>query len=333
MLDRLAAFLDAHRRVLITSHENPDGDGLGAAAGLAHYLRARGREVRVVVHPHVPEDLRWLAPEGLFEAFEPGGRHRDLAAWPEAWLVVDASEPARLGPLAAPFKATRARTACLDHHLKGAPQGFDEEFTDPTASASAELVYDLALARMPRPWPLAMMEALYAGVVADTGNFQFSNSTAKVHRLAADLIEAGVLPARVYQRLFWQERPEKLRLFGRAFAGLQILEDGRYARLSVTLADLAACGADHDDLDRLVNRPLELRGVEVAALLYEARDGQIKLSLRSRERVDVNAVARTFGGGGHRLASGAKLPGPLAEAEATADAAVRRQFATDLAEA
>jgi phosphoesterase RecJ-like protein len=330
MLDRLAAFLDAHGRILITSHENPDGDGLGAAVGLFHYLRARGKQVRIVVHPHVTADLAWLAEEGVFEPYDPDGRHRDLADWPDAWLLVDASEPHRLGPLHEAFQRSGARKACLDHHLKDTPQGFDEEFTDPGASASAELVFDLAAAHLPRPWPAAMQEALYAGVVADTGNFQFSNSTAKVHRLAADLIDQGVQPARVYQRLYWQERPEKLRLFGRAFETLQMREGGRYARLTVTLADLAACGASHDDLDRLVNKPLELKGVDVSVLLYEARDGKIKLGLRSRERVDVNAVARTFGGGGHRLASGAKLPGPIGAAAELVDAAVGNQLRSDL---
>jgi phosphoesterase RecJ-like protein len=330
MLDRLATFLDAPSRILLTSHENPDGDGLGAAIGLLHYLRCKGKEVRIVVFPHVSPELLWLDPENLIEAYEPETRHRELATWPDAWLLVDASEPHRLGPLQAAFNATSARTACLDHHLKDAPQGFAEEFTDPGASASAELVYDLAAAHLQRPWPIAMQEALYAGVVADTGNFQFSNSTAKVHRLAADLIEQGVLPARIYQKLYWQERPEKLRLFGRAFESLQMLEGGRYARLTVTLADLAACAANHDDLDRLVNKPLELKGVEVSALLYESAEGRVKCSLRSRERVDVNAVARRFAGGGHRLASGAKLPGPICRAVEAVDQAVIEQCRTDL---
>lgn len=330
MLDRLATFLDAHQRILLTSHENPDGDGLGAAAGLFHYLKSLGKDVRIVVHPHVAPELEWLAPEGVFEAFDPAVRHADLAAWPDAWLLVDASEPHRLGPLHEVFQRSPARKACLDHHLKDAPAGFDEEFTNPGASASAELVYDLAKARLPSPWPQPMLEALYAGVVADTGNFQFSNSTAKVHRLAADLIERGVLPARVYQRLYWQERPQKLRLFGRAYEGLQILAGGRYARLAVTRQDLADCGASHDDLDRLVNKPLELKGVEVSVLLYEAQDGRIKLGLRSRERVDVNAVARRFGGGGHRLASGAKLEGTLSIAAELTDTAVLEQLQIDL---
>lgn len=329
MLSRFAEFLDRQGRVLLTTHENPDGDGTGAMLGLAHYLRAAGKEVRIVVAPALPSFLAFMDPDGWVEAFDPQGAHRDLATWPDAWLLVDASEPQRLGPLLPLFQATPARRACLDHHLKDAPQGFHEEFTDPTASASAELVYDLATARLAKPLPPPMAAALYAGVVDDTGNFRFSNSTPKVHRLAADLIEQGVAPARVYQDLYHQGRPEKLKIFGRACAGMALLGDGRYARMTVAQADYAATGAGHDDLEGLVNRPLELRGVEVVALLHELPDGRIKASLRSRERVDVNAVCRRFGGGGHRLASGAKLDGPMARAQEALDAAALAQLETD----
>jgi len=329
MLNRFQAFLDERERILLTTHENPDGDGTGAMLGLAHYLRGLGKQVRIVVSPRLPGFVQFMDPEGWAEAFEPQGAHRDLAGWPDAWVLVDASEPHRLGPLLPLFQATRACKACLDHHLKEAPQGFDREFTDPSASASAELVYDLVAGRMARPLPMAMMEALYAGVVDDTGNFRFSNATPKVHRLAADLIEQGVAPARIYQNLYHQGRPEKLRIFGRAFEGMALLGAGRYARLSLGQADFAACGADHDDLEGLVNRPLELRGVEVACLLHELPDGRIKASLRSREGADVNAICKRFGGGGHRLASGAKLDGPMARAQTGMDAAVLAQLSVD----
>ncbi len=122
--------------------------------GLAHYLRALGKQVRIVVSPALPAFLAFMDPAGWVEAFDPQGAHRDLAGWPGAWVLVDASEPRRLGPMLPLFLATPARKVCLDHHLKEAPEGFDEEFTDPSASASAELVYDLAARRMaPCPWP------------------------------------------------------------------------------------------------------------------------------------------------------------------------------------
>ncbi|BDU73776.1 DHH family phosphoesterase [Mesoterricola silvestris] len=331
MLNRFNAFLENQDRILLTTHENPDGDGIGAMVGLAHYLKARGKEVRIVVHPRLPDFLAFLDPGGWVEALDLDGRHRDLAAWPSTWIIVDASEPHRLGPLLPAFQATPAVTACLDHHLKDAPAGFREEFTDPTASASAELVYELAVAHMPLPLPAPMADALYAGVVEDTGNFRFSNATAKVHRMAAQLIEQGVAPARIYQNLYHQGRLEKLRLTGRAFDKLVLQGQGRYARISLTQADLDACGANHDDMETLVNRPLELKGVEVSCLLYELADGRVKASLRSREQANVNQVCRRFGGGGHRLASGAKLDGPLSKAQNEMDAAVLAQLEADFA--
>ena len=332
MLDRFAAFLDRHTKVLLTTHENPDGDGVGAAIALAAHLKGTGQEVRIVVTPALPGNLRFLDPEGWIESFDPEGAHQNLAAWPDAWLLIDASEPHRMGPLFATFEATKADRACLDHHLKDAPKGFDAEFTDPTASASAELVYDLVRPRIGGNLPPVMAQALYAGMVSDTGNFRHSNSTPKVHLAAADLIAQGVHPARTFNALYQTATPAKLKLFGRAMGGLQLRDGGRFAYISVTQADLAACGATHEDLDDLVEEPRKLTGVEVAALFSETADGGAKVSLRSRERVDVNAVCRQFGGGGHRLASGAKLAQPLGTFISQVEAAVLIQMGRDIVE-
>ncbi len=329
MLERFADYLDRHAKVLLTTHESPDGDGVGAAIALAAHLKAMGKQARIVVTPALPENLRFLDPEGWVEAFEPGGQHRELAAWPDAWLLIDASEPHRMGPLFALFQTTHAARACLDHHLKDAPQGFDAEFTDPTASASAELVYDFVRPRQLGDLPPVMAQALYAGLVSDTGNFRHSNSTAKVHRAAADLIAQGIHPARTFNALYQTATPAKLRLFGRAMGALQLRDGGRFAYVAVTAADLAACGATYEDLDDLVEEPRKLMGVEVAALFSETSDGRAKVSLRSRERVDVNAVCRQFGGGGHRLASGAKVSQTLDTFIAQVEAAVLEQIGRD----
>lgn len=330
MLERFADFLDGHAKMLLTTHENPDGDGVGAAVALAAHLKAAGKSARIVVAPALPENLRFLDPEGWVEAYDPLGAHRDLAAWPDAWLLIDASEPHRMGPLYPAFEGTRAERACLDHHMKDAPKGFDLEFTDASASASAELVYDLVRPRIGGDLPPVMAQALYAGMVSDTGNFRHSNSTPKIHHAAADLIAQGVHPARTYNALYQTATPAKLKLFGRAMGGLQLRDGGRFAYVAVTKADLAACGATHEDLDELVEEPRKLSGVEVAALFSEAADGRAKVSLRSRERVDVNAVCRLFGGGGHRLASGAKAAMPLPAFIAQVEAAVLAQMTWDI---
>ncbi|WP_306589971.1 bifunctional oligoribonuclease/PAP phosphatase NrnA [Geothrix sp. 21YS21S-4] len=330
MLERLADFLDRHAKVLLATHENPDGDGVGAAVGLAAHLKGRGKTVRIVVTPSLPENLRFLDPEGWIEAYDPQGAHADLAAWPDAWLLIDASEPHRMGPLFGAFQATTAVRACLDHHLKDAPKGFDAEFTDPAASASAELVYDLVRSRSGDDLSPLAAQALYAGLVSDTGNFRHSNSTPKIHRAAADLIALGVHPSRTYNALYQTATPAKLKLFGRAMGGLQLRDGGRFAYVSVSRADLADCGATHEDLDELVEEPRKLKGVEVAALFSETADGRAKVSLRSREAVDVNAVCRQFGGGGHRLASGAKVSESLEAFVSQVEAAVLAQMRQDL---
>ncbi len=330
MLDRFASFLDQHQRILLTTHENPDGDGTGALLGLAAYLRHQNKDVRIVVTPSVAPFLAFLDVEGCMEAYDPEGRHQDLADWPDAWILVDASEPHRLGKMLPAFQASKAVKACLDHHMKDAPRGFDAEFTDATASASAQLVAGMVYGRLPRPLPVHMARALYAGLVDDTGNFRFSNATAAAHRLAADLIEDGAEPARTYTQLYHQGRRQKLQAQGRAFENLAWQAEGRYARMSLEHADMAACGAAHSDLEGLVNKPLEVAGVEVSALLEEIEGGHIKISLRSRERVNVQAVATTFGGGGHYLAAGAKLEGPMAAAQAKLDQAVLLQLQQDL---
>lgn len=329
MLDRFAAFLDQHQRVLLTTHENPDGDGVGASLGLAHYLKSRGKAARIVVHPGLPDNLRWMDPEGWVERFDPATAG-DLAGWPDVWLIVDASEPHRLGALFPAFEATSAVRCCLDHHLKDAPKGFDQEFTDPTASASGQLVFQMAKGRMDGRMPAAMVNALYASLVSDTGNFRFSNATSEVHRIAADLIDLGAEPARTFQNLYHVDTPQKLKLFSRAFEGMRLLSQARLALLLVRRSDLEQCGASYEDLDELVQAPMRLRGIEVSALVYEAEDGRVKLSLRSKERVNVNAVCRTFGGGGHFLASGAKLEGPLDQALPRIEAALLAQLQKDL---
>lgn len=330
MLDRFRSFLDSHHRILLTTHENPDGDGTGAMVGLAHLLVHLGKEVRIVVSPRLPHFLAFMDGEGRVEAFDPGGVHAQLSDWPDLWLVVDASEPHRLGAMHASFEASKAVKACLDHHMKDAPKGFDVEFLDSAASASAQLVHRLAADAMVRPLPKVMAIALYAGIVDDTGNFRFSNATAEVHRIAADLIEDGVEPARVYQALYHQGRTSKLKIQGRAFDRMALLEGGTYARMNLTKHDMTACEAVHDDLEGLVNKPLELQGVEVSCLLEELEDGRTKISLRSRERVNVNAVARQFGGGGHYLASGAKTEGSLDDVSARLDVAIQARLREDL---
>jgi phosphoesterase RecJ-like protein len=303
--------LGQHKCVLLTPHESPDADAIGASLGLAWHLRGLGKEARIVISPKLPEFLKFLDTEGQIEAFCPQ-RHAGIAMWPDCWVVLDANELGRLGPMKSTFLESPAAKACIDHHLFGSMELFDFFISSPEASSTCELVAQ-ALESGP-PMSQEMASALYAGIVDDTGNFKFSSTTPQVHRLAAALLEKGARADEINHGLYCQASEAKMRIFGWAYNQIKMYAESRLAVMSVSLADLESAGATHDDLEGLVSKPLELKTVEVAILAYEKLDGRTKVSMRSNSRIDINAICRQFGGGGHRLASGASFQEPLEDA-------------------
>jgi phosphoesterase RecJ-like protein len=305
--------LAKHSRFLLTPHESPDADAVGSSLGLAWHLHSMGKEFRIIVSPKVPNFLKFLDTQGWIEAYSPD-EHGGIASWPDCWVMLDANELGRLGPLKKAFMETSAARACIDHHLYGNMESFDFFVSKPDASSTCELI---AEALAPKdPMRAEMASAIYAGIVDDTGSFKFSCTTPQVHRLAAALLEMGARPDEISHGLYNQASEAKIRIFGSAYNQLRLYADGQLALMTVSLADLESAGATHEDLEGLVSRPLELKTVEVAILAYEKPNGTVKVSMRSKSRVDINAVCRQFGGGGHRLASGASFEEPLEEAVA-----------------
>jgi len=302
--------LKKHSRFLLTPHESPDADAIGASLGLAWYLKGLGKEFRIVVSPKLPHFLKFLDTQGWIEVYSPDV-HGGIASWPDCWVMLDANELGRLGTLKKAFSETTAVKACIDHHLFGSMEPFDFFLSKPEASSTCELLAEVLASK--EPMCAEMASAIYAGIVDDTGSFKFSCTTPQVHRLAAALIEMGAHPDEISHGLYNQASEAKMRIFGSAYNQLKMYADGQLAVMAVSMADLESVGATHDDLEGLVNIPLELKTVEVAVLAYEKPNGAVKVSMRSKSRVDINAICRRFGGGGHRQASGASFKEPLGE--------------------
>jgi phosphoesterase RecJ-like protein len=319
-LEKLGAF----DRVLLTTHEQPDPDGLGSILGLAWHLQSVGKEFRLVIaSPSPPGILGFMDPQGWVACYDPD-TFAETAQWPDCWTVVDANEVGRLGPLSNGYSASGATKCCIDHHEQGEGMGtFEFAVTDPSASSTCELVIDALWGQGPdqrsaATMPLPRAQALYAGIFDDTGGFRFSCTTPKVMKTAAMLLEMGVKPDVVNRALYGQATLAKMRLEATTLAKMKTSCGGRLAVTTVSLQDLEPAGATHGDIEGLVSRPMELRTVEVSVLFYEKLNGCVKVSMRSKSRVDVNAVCRLFGGGGHKMASGATVQGPLdAALEAT----------------
>lgn len=318
-LDRAAQRLrETDGPITVLTHAKPDGDAAGSLAALVTTLRAIGKQATGLLVPPVADALAFLADTPGVEVVESAEKLRADTA---RLAIVDTGAYAQLGPLADAVRPLEDRALILDHHLSGDVQAVDR-YIDPTAAAAAEIIAQLSrklLADKPigTQAQQAINEALFTGIASDTGWFRFSNVTPDTHRLAADLIAAGVNHTDLYARLEQAERPEKLRLLIRAVDSLELLADDRAAVMTLRLADFTETGAQPEETERLIDIPQQVGSVQVIALISEVQteDGvQSRISFRSKPvegAVNVAELANRFGGGGHARAAGAKLDEPI----------------------
>jgi phosphoesterase RecJ-like protein len=274
-------------------------------------LRRQDREVCLTVASVVPPRYRFLDPNGLIERFQPPGE-----AWREvdAVLVLDTGTWNQLGDFGAFLRSLTVPKMVIDHH----PTQDDlsaVRLVDTSAEATGRLVYE-AIRALGAPLSEPAAHALFIAVAMDTGWFRHSNTTTATFALAAELVRAGARPEAIYEQLYERNTLPRLRLTGLVLERLKTSADGRIAYTEILRSDYAATGATPADTEDLVNYTRSVDGVEVGLFFMEQPRGGVKVSFRSRARVDVGRVAEQFGGGGHRLASGAVIEAPLPEARA-----------------
>lgn len=314
MQEAAARILQA-KRILFFMHVSPDGDSIGSSLALVHALRKIGHKAVIVgvdpiprIYQFLPDWDRWLLPWEQVEG------EWDLSCF------LDCGDLYRVGA-ALPAVAKGKSILNIDHHSTNTVFG-DENWMDFSAAAVGELAYRL-LKEMKLPIGPEEAISLYTSIVADTGGFRYSSTTAQTHRIAAELLEQGVQPYEVAAQIFENETPGRLALLGRALAGLQVDPSGKLAWIQLTRQDLEETGASEQEAEGLVNWARSLNGVEVGVLVKETREGVIRAGLRSRFTVDVGAIAKQFGGGGHARASGCTMEGPIDQATERLLAAVR----------
>jgi phosphoesterase RecJ-like protein len=306
---RAVVLFTANERFVLTTHRDPDGDGLGAQAALAEALEQLGKEVRVINSSPVPAHYRFLRGSGTFERYREA-THRAVVEGADVVILLDAAHPERTGRLAPALLGYRGVTLAIDHHqLRGWAQ---LDLVDPDACATTELIDEL-LARLSVTLTPSMAEALYAGLVADTLAFRTAHTTAAVHNRAARLLEAGANLARVHEALFASWPLGRLKLQGHFLARLRTAVGGRLVWGVVERRDFRRWRQTPAAVEGLVENALSVRDADLAMLFLE-EPASIRLSLRSRHGVRVDGVARALGGGGHAQAAGARVSGPLPRA-------------------
>lgn len=317
---RFVEIIQRHQRFLITSHIRPDADALGSELGMAGILDALGKQVRIVNGHATPPNLATLDPEGRIQALEtaePANPAEDR----EVILILDTSAWAQLGPMSEVIRASDALRVVLDHHV-GEDELGAEFFKDTQAEAAGTLVYQAAIQLGVALTP-AIARALFAAIATDTGWFRFSSTRSSTYRMAAEFVDAGVRPDRLFCELYEQDTLGRVRLRGRILSRVVAERDGRFVHTYVLLEDFDATGALPSDTEDVINQTLTIAGTEVAVILVEQAGGGFKLSFRSRSEVDCSHLARQFGGGGHKAAAGAFFDGPFDRAQAAVLDAVR----------
>lgn len=316
VLDRL----EPARRVVLVTHVNADGDGCGSQAALAAWLEGRGARVTVVNPTPFPDSFRFLLHRPDLAADLGSAEAEEALEEADLFVVLDTSEPARVGALAA--RMPRDRTVVVDHHPAGREVLGDLAVQDPAAAATGEMVYDLLALHGDAIAPASALAA-YVAIVSDTGSFRYGNTTPRVHAVAAELMRSGIDPESVFRRLFATAPRRRLELLRDALGGLDVHPTLPVAWMIVTDETARRHGATGEDFDGLIEHVRSIEGTEVALLFRETGEGSTKISFRSSGDVDVNAIAREFGGGGHVKASGATVPGSAPAVAERVLAAVR----------
>jgi phosphoesterase RecJ-like protein len=307
----LADLIETNDRFLVTTHVRPDGDALGSEVGMAGLLRQKGKDVRVVNASPTPPRYDFLDPEStLFEHFGHKVQPEELVDRQVA-VILDLSSWNQLGDMAGFIRQFPGSRVVIDHHVSEDDLGA-RVFKDSTAEATGILVMK-AIAALGCSFTPEVANALLTAIAMDTGWFRQSNPGSGTLRSVAELIDAGAKVDGLYRQLFERNTLGRLKLMGETLSGMQTDLGGKIAYAMISKDDLVRTKAIPPDSEDMVDYTVSLRGVEVGMLFIEQARVCVKVSFRARNGLDCSLLAAKFGGGGHREAAGATIPGTMPE--------------------
>ena len=294
--------LHASDRFLVTVHVNPDGDALGALLGMVRLLDGLGKHAVPVMPEPVPPRYRFLAGADRVMTVP----EAEKAGPFDAMIVLDVGDYDRIGDVQQLFRHGM-RLVNIDHHISNKCFG-EACWIDTGASASCEMLVELFREAKVAIEP-DVAELLYTGIMTDTGRFRFSNTTAKVFAVCANLVSRGADPEKITERIYYRAQYDTLRTMGRMLERIELFEEG-----SLAFSHLAESEAG-SDTEGFIDKLMSIETVQVAALIRPVGDREWKFSLRSKCDVNVSDLAAPFNGGGHAKAAGGKVTGSLDEAK------------------
>ncbi|MEI7811930.1 MAG: bifunctional oligoribonuclease/PAP phosphatase NrnA [Ignavibacteria bacterium] len=289
---------------LLTTHVNPDADAIGSEIAFYMLLKKLGKTVYIINHSGTPYNLAFLDKDNIIEIYE-NEKHDKLFNEVDVLVALDFNNLKRTVGMETVFSECRKLKVCIDHHQNPA-EFADNYYFDVNYAATGHVIFDFIKKTAVVELCLNIAVPIYAAIMTDTGSFRFHSTTSEIHRICAELIDIGVNPNDVYNRIFDESRYSKIRLLGESLSTIRMNSTGEIAYIIITREILGMSGAEEAEVDGFVNFCLSIKGVKIGILFFELTDG-IKVSFRSKGTIPVNKLAAEFGGGGHINASGTRL--------------------------
>ncbi len=300
---QLKQIFNTKHSFVITTHVNPDGDAIGSEVALASFLRNKGKKVKIINQSETPDNLLFLTKIFPVETYSSNQDRHILNA--DCFCVVDTNSPKRFSAMAEIVEKSKAYKICIDHHLEHDPFA-DLYVIDTEVPAASELLYHIFTYVDETSITKPIADALYAGIMTDTGSFKFSKTDSETHTITADLLSRGVNPDEIYQEIFENGVINKLHLLGKALEKIELHDNGKICTMVIPRSVFSETNTKEADVDNFTNYGLSIKGVIVGLVFVELNDG-VKISFRSKGNVDINTLAKQFNGGGHKNAAGARI--------------------------
>ncbi|MFP4527257.1 MAG: DHH family phosphoesterase [Candidatus Kapaibacterium sp.] len=301
----LRILLDA-KKLVISTHNNPDGDAIGSALAVYNFAREHGIDATVVNHSETPYNFEFLEGAKDIRKYQPG-RDDEIFDQADTIFVVDLNAGKRLKSVEAPIERSNAVKVLIDHHME--PVKFTDHWViDYDASSAGEIIYKVLARAGKGKISRASAEALYVAIMTDTGSFRFPRTDPEVHRIIADLIECGANPVRMYEEVYNVMPANAAKLLGVALSGMEFYNDGALCVMTINRNQFRETGSKGPDVEGIVENTHAIAGVKLGVLMSEDLDeDEIRMSFRSKDEVPARDLAMQFGGGGHFHAAGARV--------------------------
>ncbi|MFI5252066.1 MAG: bifunctional oligoribonuclease/PAP phosphatase NrnA [Bacteroidota bacterium] len=303
-LDELKTVINRNTSFILTTHVNPDGDGIGSELALCHFLRKLSKRAEIINYSETPSYFNWMDPShdiAVFKRELHGQKIQDT----EVIFILDTNQPDRLRTMQPDVEKSKAIKIIIDHHLE--PHSFAQyTYINPDVASTGEIIYKVLMKHGENVIDQQIARWLYAAIMTDTGSFRYPRTVSETYRIAANLLERGADPTEIYANVYETFSLGRMRLLGEVLDSMKTEYDGKLAYIVARQAWFKKTGTSEIDTDNFTIYPMSIKGVVVGILFNELPDG-VKLSFRSKGRIPINELAKEFGGNGHLNAAGARV--------------------------